>query len=104
LISLVLALVRYNSTMILSGDVPGFIASVYTDLIGQYFSGAILFTLFTVSYIRTQDITFGAILWIILAGSLEIMIPTTGFNVAKLFIVMGIASALLGLYNRSKRK
>jgi len=97
-------LVRYDSSLFFSGDLSGFIASVYSGLLGQYFAGAILITIFVLSYLRTNEIMYGSILWVLLSGALEIMIPTAGFGVSKLFLILGVASGLFSLFSRGGRR
>lgn len=103
MIGLLGALTAYDDALLFSGDFYGFIVSIYTPILGQFFGGLVLLTMFAIIQIRTGEIAFGAILWLLVGASFEIMIPTAGFSVAKLFMVLGIASILFSLFTRSRR-
>ena len=102
--ALLSALIRYDENLLYNGDLTGFIASIYTPFLGQFFGGIILLVIFALTYIRTNEIIYGAVLWILLSGSFEVLIPTAGFSVGKLFLVLGIASALFSLFTKSRRQ
>jgi hypothetical protein len=104
LVDLLGTLVRYDDSLLYSGDITGFVISIYTSVMGQFFGGLVLLTVFSLVYIRTNDLIYGAILWILVGGAFEGMIPTQGFSVAKLFIVLGIASGLFSLFSRGGRR
>ncbi len=95
-------LIAYNEALLLAGNIPGFIISIYTDVMGQYFMGMLLLTIFSLLYIRTGSLLYGAVIWILVAGGLEAVVPTAGLSIGKLFIVFGIAAGLYSLFTRSK--
>ena len=95
-----MSLVQYDDSLFFTGDLTGFIASVYTASMGPFFAGALLVTIFSLSYIRTNELLYGSILWILLAGSMEVLVPSTGFSVFKLFLILGIGSGLYSLFTK----
>lgn len=103
MISLIPLLVQYNENLLFAGDLSGFIGSIYSGLMGQYFAGAILLTIFVLTYLRTGEILYGAIVWILVSGSLEVLIPSAGMGVAKIFLILGVASGLFSLFTRNRR-
>jgi hypothetical protein len=103
-LNLVSSLVQYDDSLFGSGDISGFIASIYTHALGPYFSGALLVTIYSLSYIRTNELLYGSILWVLIGGSVEILVPSTGFSIFKLFIILGFGSGLYSLFRlRGKR-
>ena len=103
-IALLSSLVRYDEGLLYSGDLPGFIISVYTSVMGQFFGGVVLLTIWVLLYIRTNDLLYGAIVWILVGTAFEGMIPSQGLSIAKLFLVLGIASGLFSLFTRGGRR
>jgi predicted MPP superfamily phosphohydrolase len=85
------------STYLIAGDLLGFITACYTTRIGQVFY-AILALIVTIPLaIRTQSITFVALIWLLLGGLFMWAVPTI-FGVGTLFIILAIASLLYKLF------
>lgn len=85
------------STYLIAGDLLGFIMACYTTRIGQVFY-AILALIITIPLaIRTQSITYVALIWLLLGGLFMWAVPTI-FGVGTLFIILAIASLLYKLF------
>ena len=97
-----LLLPSYNQTLFTNGDITGFVISVYTDPMGQYFMGFVLITIFALIYLRTSSLLYASVVWILLSFSLEAAVPTAGLSIAKLFLVFGVAAGLYSLFSRSR--
>lgn len=92
--------ILYDESLLLSGDVTGFVFSIYSGVLGQYATGIMLLTIFAIIYIRTNSIVYGVIMWILVGGALATWLPTGGLNVAQLFVAMGIGGLLYSLVSR----
>lgn len=86
-------------TYLLAGDLAGFIIACYTTRIGQLFY-AILVLCFTVPLaIRTQSITYVAIVWLILGIFFIPAVPLIS-PAAVLLLILGIGGLIYRVYTR----
>ncbi len=82
---------------LLAGDLLGFLVACYTTRIGQVFY-AILALIITVPLaIRTNSISYCAIIWIVLGGLFQAAMPVIS-PVAVFLIILGVASLLYKLF------
>lgn len=94
----ILAAVRYNSTYLATGDVTGYVISIYTDVMGDLFLGVVMLAVFGGLYIRTQDIVLPAIVWILIGTALEVAIPTGGMSLGKGLVIIAIGGLFYRLF------
>lgn len=82
---------------LLAGDLFGFIVACYTTRIGQVFY-AILALMVTIPLaLRTQSITYVAIIWILIGGLFQVAMPVVS-PVAVLLIILGVGSLFYRLF------
>ncbi len=85
------------------GDFIGFLTALYTSLLGDLFYGIVLLALALPLYIRTQSLTYVAIMWIILMGVFTVILPAEAYRIVRILFVLGVASAILSLFARWAR-
>lgn len=82
---------------LLAGDLLGFIVACYTTRIGQVFYALIALIITVPLAIRTQSITYVAIIWILLGGLFQAAMPVIS-PVAVFLIILGVGSLLYRLF------
>lgn len=83
------------------GDLVGFATALFTSVLGDLFYALILLALTLPLYIRTQSLSYVAVLWIVLSGALVVLVPAEAQRLLRLLFVLGVAAILLKLFVRS---
>lgn len=74
-----------------SGDVWGFFSSIYTTSMGSApFIGFLMMILTIPIYQRTESLELVAVLWLLIWGPMELMIPGPIFSLGKLMIALSL--------------
>lgn len=80
-------------TYLVEGNLLGFIVACYTSRIGQFF-WMIIILMFTVPLaLRTNSIVYVAVVWLVLAGVFQAVIPMIS-PVAVIFVIMAITGLI----------
>ncbi len=82
---------------LLAGDLLGFLVACYTTRIGQVFYAIVALIITVPLAIRTQSITYVAIIWVILGGLFQAAMPVVS-PVAVFLIILGVGSLLYKLF------
>lgn len=77
-----------------TGDLAGFVIACYTQLIHQMFYVVVLLMLMVPIYIRSQSITYVAILWILFASVLIPLFPAVAWPLGYVLLAMGVGVLL----------
>lgn len=95
------ALAAFNSTLLDEGDLSGFVIGTYTDVVGDLFWGLVFLGCLAPIYIRTQNLGYVSILWVILGALLEMAVPAEAMSLGKILIILGLAVLLYRVFVRS---
>lgn len=82
------------------GDFLGFLQAVFTSSMGVLFYGLIILFATLPLYLRTQSLTFVAILAIILSTLMYAMIPIAGQRILGLVLVLTVGGVITYLFTR----
>jgi len=86
-------------TYLQQGDFLGFIAACYTSRIGQLFYVILALAVTIPLALRTQNVTYVAVVWLILAGIFQVVMPIVSPG-AVLFAVLAVGALLYKLFTR----
>lgn len=79
---------------LISGDLLGFISAIFVQSMGTAFYGFILMMATLPIYQRTESLELVSILWILVWGGLEILIPGPIYSLGKLMIALSVGVLL----------
>jgi len=82
------------------GDASGFVISTYTYSMGDTFFGIVLLALTIPLYIRTQSVSFVGILWVLVGGMMNILLPAGGISLGNVLLVVGFSALIYRLFLR----
>lgn len=78
---------------LMTGDMMGFIIAIFSQSIGSVFFGIVLMGFSVPIYTRTQSIGLIALIWFIVWGFIEMIVPTPAMSLGK--VVMAFAGAVI---------
>jgi hypothetical protein len=77
-----------------NGDLIGFINAVYQSIMGEAWFIIPYFAIFALLYVKTESLSYCAIVWILLSSVLLYAFPAEAGTVAGLFLVLAVGIIL----------
>jgi hypothetical protein len=87
-------------TVMASGDILAAVIAPFTNLLGAWFYGIIIFTLAGFIYLRTQDLNITTFVSLVVAVGMAALIPDVAWPVMAIVTVLGIVVVLHKLLTR----
>ena len=87
-------------TLFVTGNVLGAIAVSFTNIMGAWFYGLILFTVVASIYIRNQDISMATLISVIVGVGMAALVPAEAINIMYIETFMILGVVLYKLFTR----
>jgi len=82
------------------GDLLGFLQAVFTSSMGVLFYGLLVVFVTLPLYMRTQSLTYVAVVAILLSGLMYAMVPIAGQRILGLVLVLTVGGIITYLFTR----
>jgi len=87
-------------TLLIAGDLIGAVLASYTNIIGYYFYGLIIFIGMVILYMKTQNYGVVGVTGLLVAGSILAYMPPEVHNLGILFLIFSLAIVIYRVFFR----
>ena len=87
-------------SLLIAGDIMGAILTSYTNIIGYYFYGLIIFIGMIILYLKTQNYGLIGVVGLLIAGSILTYMPPEAYMLGILFLIFSLTIVVFRVFFR----